>query len=29
MTKKKKKNKDWDEAIQDIEKYDHEDKTNR
>ena len=28
MTKKKKKNKEWDEAIDDLENYEHEDKTN-
>jgi hypothetical protein len=28
MTKKKKKTKEWDEAIDDLENYEHEDKTN-
>ena len=28
MTKKKKKNKEWDEAIDDLENYEREDKTN-
>jgi hypothetical protein len=28
MTKKKKKTKEWNEAIDDLENYEHEDKTN-